>query len=470
MAHLLMQRALNHELRDTRTELRVTNQSTKDFVRNFNLFMQNEPKFQKPKITINYCPQRTYKDFAFSKLLENEPKRTQNEPKLKNPKINLFHYLKRTYNIFRDFALSKNKPKQTQNKPNSTIAEKTISRLKNPPTNTNHPHSSPRRTYELDFIHTNPYTTKPRLAVPATMPTAFARSSKMRFTKMHGLGNDYVYVNCFEEKIADPAKLAQIVSNRHFGIGSDGLILICPSETADVRMRIFNADGSEAEMCGNGIRCVAKYVYEHKLAKAGGPFAVPGQPPCPSSLNIETGNGVLKVGLEIDNDDKIQKACVNMGQPILKPADIPVKLAGEKVIEEPIEISGQKLQMTCVSMGNPHAVFFCDDVEQIELEKIGPAVENHQFSPHHTNVQFVHVISPAEFKMRTWERGSGITMACGSGACACAVAAVLLDRAERVCTAHLPGGDLELNWCQQDNCVYMTGPATEAFEGDWPQK
>jgi diaminopimelate epimerase len=234
----------------------------------------------------------------------------------------------------------------------------------------------------------------------------------MRFTKMHGLGNDYVYVNCFEEKIEDPAKLAQIVSDRHFGIGADGLILISPSQTADVRMRMFNADGSEAEMCGNGIRCVAKYAYEHKLAKAGGAFSVPGESPCPASLNIETGNGILTVGLITDSNDKVEKVCVNMGEPMLTPKDIPVKLSGEKVLEEPIEILGQKLLMTCVSMGNPHAIFFCDDVGAIELEKLGPAIENHGLFPNRVNAHFVQVDKPTEFTMRTWERGSGIS--CGS--------------------------------------------------------
>ena len=293
----------------------------------------------------------------------------------------------------------------------------------------------------------------------------------MRFTKMHGLGNDYVYVNCLEEKVENPAKLAQTISDRHRGIGADGLILICPSERADVRMRMFNVDGSEAEMCGNGIRCVAKYTYEHKLAKAGGPFSLPGQPPCCSiSLNIETGNGVLTVGLIIDDNDKVQKVCVNMGQPILTPKDIPVKLTGEKVIEQPIEILGQEFLMTCVSMGNPHVAFFCDDVELIELETLGPAIENHSLFPNRVNVHFVQIDKPTEFTMRTWERGSGITMACGSGACAACVAAVLTGREERICTAHLPGGDLDLNWCEEDNCVYMTGPAVEVFEGIWPEK
>ena len=292
----------------------------------------------------------------------------------------------------------------------------------------------------------------------------------MRFTKMHGLGNDYVYVNCFEEKVENPIKLAQIVSDRHTGIGSDGLVLIARSQKADVRMRIFNADGSEAEMSGNGIRCVAKYTYEHKLAEAGSSFLVPGQRPCPASLNIETGNGVLSVGLIIDDSNKVQKVCVNMGQPILTPKDIPVELAGEKVVEEPIEILRRKLSMTCVSMGNPHAVFFCDDVDAIELEKIGPVIEEHRLFPNRINVNFVQVLGQDEFKMRTWERGSGITMACGTGACACCVAANLTGRCERVCTAHLSGGDLDLNWCEEDNCVYMTGPAVEVFEGIWPEK
>ena len=292
----------------------------------------------------------------------------------------------------------------------------------------------------------------------------------MRFTKMHGLGNDYIYVNCVEEKIDNPTKLAQIVSDRHCGIGADGMILIYPSETADVRMRIFNADGSEAEMCGNGIRCVAKYAYEHELADAGGPFSVPGQPPFPASLNIETSNGVLTVGLIIDDDDKVSEVCVNMGQPILAAKDIPVKLPVKELIEQPMQFQGRAFVMTCVSMGNPHAVFFRDDVGLIQLETLGPTIENHSIFPQRTNVHFVQVLSRQEFTMRTWERGSGITLACGTGASACCVAAVLTDRCERICTAHLPGGDLDLNWCEEDNCVYMTGPAVEVFEGIWPEK
>jgi diaminopimelate epimerase len=292
----------------------------------------------------------------------------------------------------------------------------------------------------------------------------------MRFTKMHGLGNDYVYVNCFEEKVENPATLAEKVSDRHRGIGADGLILISPSQTADVRMRIFNADGSEAEMCGNGIRCVAKYAYEHKLAKAGEAFSVPGQQSFPASLKIETGNGVLTVGLTIDESHKVRTVCVNMGRPILTPKDILVNLNGEKIIDYPIEILGRELLMTCVSMGNPHAVFFCDDVESIELEKLGPAIENHKLFPNRTNIHFVQIDKTTEFTMRTWERGSGITMACGTGACACCVAAVLTGRQERICIGHLPGGDLGLSWCPEDNCVYMTGPAVEVFEGTWPER
>jgi diaminopimelate epimerase len=290
----------------------------------------------------------------------------------------------------------------------------------------------------------------------------------MKFTKMHGAGNDFIYVNCFKEKIKKPDKLAKIICDRHTGVGSDGLILICPSSKADARMRLFNADGSEAELSGNGIRCLAKYVYEHKIAKSKGRLVMPGQPPLPASLRIETGRGVLAVGLILDNNKKVRKVCVNMGQPILSPADIPVKLSGEKIIEKPIEISGRQLLMTCVSMGNPHAVFFCDDVSSIELEKLGPAIENHSLFPNRTNVHFVQVDSKNKLTMRTWERGCGETLACGTGACACCVSGVLTGRMNRKCTAHLSGGDLELFWSEQDNCVYMTGPAVEIFNGNWP--
>jgi diaminopimelate epimerase len=289
----------------------------------------------------------------------------------------------------------------------------------------------------------------------------------MNFTKMHALGNDYVYVDCFKETINDPVSLSKVVSDRHTGIGADGLILIGPSKIADVRMRIFNADGSEAEMCGNGIRCVAKYTYEHKLANARPKFAVRGGKTFPASLKIETGNGVLTVGLLMDSRDLVQEVCVNMGCPILTPKNIPVNLPGAKILEFPVDVLGQKLLISCVSMGNPHAVIFCDNVDVVDLARLGPVMENHPLFPKRINVHFVQIKGPAEFKMRTWERGSGITMACGTGACASAVAAILTGRQERACTALLPGGSLNLYWSEHDNCVYMTGPAVEVFHGIW---
>lgn len=293
------------------------------------------------------------------------------------------------------------------------------------------------------------------------------RRQNMKFAKMQGIGNDYVFVDCFRERVANPAKTARAISDRHFGVGSDGLILICPSKKADARMRIFNADGSEAEMCGNGIRCVAKYVYEHKLAKAGSAVLMGNGTKYPASLKIETGAGILTVGLALRG--KIaQKVCVNMGEPRFRPKELPVKLAGERVIEHPIVAAAGGLLMTCVSMGNPHAVFFCDDVAAVELERIGPAIETHELFPKRTNVHFVEIKNRNEFTMRTWERGSGITLACGTGACACAVAAAITGRCNRASTAHLPAGQLQLNWSTEDNCVYMTGPAVEVFQGVWP--
>lgn len=287
----------------------------------------------------------------------------------------------------------------------------------------------------------------------------------MNFTKMHGLGNDYVYVDCFSQQLRDPAKLAVALSDRHKGIGADGLILICPSEVADAGMVMFNSDGTQAEMCGNGIRCVAKYVYDHKLAAAGDEFSVPGHGSFDASLQIETLRGVLKVGLEIGDNDKVSAVCVNMGQPILNAADIPVDLSVDNVIDQDLEVMGTHFSMTCVSMGNPHTVFFCDHVWDVDLERIGPLVENHELFPQRTNVHFVQVGAPDEFTMRTWERGSGITMACGTGACASAVAGVLTGKCANKVMAHLPGGSLDLYWCREDNCVYMTGPAVEVFSG-----
>jgi len=297
----------------------------------------------------------------------------------------------------------------------------------------------------------------------------------MRFTKMHALGNDYVYVNGFVEKVPDPAATARIVSDRHFGIGADGLILILPSEKADVRMRMFNADGSEAEMCGNGIRCVAKYAYDHGLCRR-------------NPMRIETGRGVLTLSLEV-KDGKVQRATVNMGEPVLKLADVPVDrdhvaLSQEAhvysfVVTRPstmdeIVATGKAesrpvaaVHATFVSMGNPHAVVYVPDVKAVDVAALGPLIEHHPAFPRRINAHWVQVHTRHEVTMRTWERGSGITLACGTGACAVCVAGVLRGRTERKIVAHLPGGDLELEWRQNDNNVYMTGPATEVFSGEW---
>jgi diaminopimelate epimerase len=282
----------------------------------------------------------------------------------------------------------------------------------------------------------------------------------MRFTKMHCIGNDYVYVNGFAEQVEDPPALAKAISDRHFGVGSDGLILILPSTTADVRMRMFNADGSEAEMCGNGVRCVAKYAYDHKLTDK-------------NPMRVETGRGVLSLQLEVAGD-KVERVTVNMGEPILKLADSPVDrekvTAGSDEHRYRIALTAgnEPLEAAFVSMGNPHAVIYVDDVAKVDLARLGPMIENHKAFPRRINAHFVQVISPDEVIMRTWERGSGITLACGTGACAVAVAGVRTGRSGRKILAHLPGGDLSLEWRESDNNVYMTGPATEVFEGTWP--
>lgn len=298
----------------------------------------------------------------------------------------------------------------------------------------------------------------------------------MQFTKMHGAGNDYIYVNSFKEKVCDPAALAVVVSDRHKGIGGDGLVLICPTDKADVQMRMFNADGSESEMCGNAVRCVAKYSYDNGLVKtkdlADSIMADSLKIACPQAQNLGlihvlTGNGVLPIGLAIING-KVEQACVNMGSPILKAEKIPTTLTGENVINYPITIYGNIFEMTCVSMGNPHAVVYCEDVAAVELEKIGPAFEHDKLFPRRVNVHFVQIVSKNEVIMRTWERGSGITLACGTGASAVCVAGVLTGKGNTKITAHLPGGDLNLNWQENTNIVYLTGPATEVFSGIWP--
>jgi diaminopimelate epimerase len=277
----------------------------------------------------------------------------------------------------------------------------------------------------------------------------------MRFTKMHGSGNDYVYVDCFSEQVLDAAALARKVSDRHLGVGSDGLILICPSKTADVGMRIFNADGSEAQMCGNGIRCVAKYAYDHGLSHA-------------NPMRVETASGVKTIDLVLGPDGKVAAATVDMGEPVLYSQAIPVNFPLERVIDEPIRTSKGDYKMTCVSMGNPHAVIFVEDVAAVPLESLGPEIEGDALFPQRVNVHFVQVRSREEVVMRTWERGSGATLACGSGASAACVAGVLTGRTGREICAHLPGGELRLRWHQDNQHVYLTGPAAEVFSGEWP--
>lgn len=278
----------------------------------------------------------------------------------------------------------------------------------------------------------------------------------MRFTKMHGIGNDYVYVNCFDEPFPkDPAELARRIADRHFGVGGDGLILICPSDSdADARMRMFNADGSESEMCGNGLRCVAKFVYDHGINRS-------------EKLQIQTGRGNLAVDLEISGGKAI-RARVNMGQPILEGPKIPTKLAGNPPLDAPLTVDGRSLLVTCVSMGNPHCVTYVERADDELVLGFGPKIEHHALFPARVNVEFVEIISPAEVRQRTWERGSGETLACGTGASAVCVAGVLTGRTERRIINHLRGGDLELEWNAADNCVYKTGPAVEVFSGDWP--
>jgi len=275
----------------------------------------------------------------------------------------------------------------------------------------------------------------------------------MKFTKMQGAGNDYVYVNCFEEKVENPADVAQKVSNRNFGIGSDGLILIMPSSVADVRMRMFNSDGSESEMCGNGIRCVAKYAYDHGIVDT-------------KEITAETGAGILTLQLFTNAANKVDKVRVNMGEPRLVRAEIPMLGDGSsRVVDEPLNILHSTFRITCVSMGNPHCVIFVDDVEDFPVEKYGPLIENHEMFPRRTNVEFVQVISRSEVRQRTWERGAGETLACGTGASAVTVACVLNGLTERTIVNHLSGGDLEMEW-PENGPVFMTGPAVEVFTGE----
>jgi diaminopimelate epimerase len=275
----------------------------------------------------------------------------------------------------------------------------------------------------------------------------------MRFTKMHGAGNDYVYVNAFEERLpADLPALARAISDRHFGVGGDGLVLIGPSERADARMRMFNLDGSESEMCGNAVRCVAKYLHDHGLARK-------------DQLRIETGRGVLTLRV-LTEHGKVARVRVNMGPPILKSADIPTALPGDPPVRVPLEVAGRRIEVTCVSMGNPHCVTFLDEITDDWVHRIGPQIEKHPAFPRKVNAEFIQILSRGEMNMRVWERGSGETLACGTGACASTVAAVLNGLTDRTVLCHLPGGDLTLEWAESGE-VYMTGPAAEVFSGEW---
>ena len=278
----------------------------------------------------------------------------------------------------------------------------------------------------------------------------------MKFTKMHGLGNDYVYVNCFEEKIDNPSAVARFVSDRHFGIGSDGLIMINPSKTADFEMEMYNADGSRGEMCGNGIRCVAKYVYDYGLTDK-------------TQISVETLGGIKYLDLTVE-DGKVSLVKVDMGKPELEADLIPIISEREQVIDEPIEVDGKEYHMTGVSMGNPHDVVFMDDIKNLEIEKIGPLFENHERFPNRINTEFVNVIDRHTAQMRVWERGSGETLACGTGACAVAVACILNGLTENTVTVKLLGGDLRIEWDREKNTVYMTGPAEVSFDGVWKEK
>lgn len=274
----------------------------------------------------------------------------------------------------------------------------------------------------------------------------------MRFTKMQGLGNDYVYVNGFEEKIANPSEMAVKMSNRNFGVGSDGLILINPSEKADFEMEMYNADGSRGEMCGNGIRCVGKYVYDYGLTEK-------------TQISVETLGGIKYLDLTV-KEGKVTQVRVDMGTPILTSEKVPVVAEEENAVDIPILVEGKEYRMTCVSMGNPHAVVFMEDIESLEIEKIGPKFENHERFPNRVNTEFVKVLDQKTASMRVWERGSGETLACGTGACAVAVACILGGYTENKVTVKLLGGDLLIEWDRDQNKIYMTGPAEVVFDGE----
>ena len=274
----------------------------------------------------------------------------------------------------------------------------------------------------------------------------------MKFTKMQGIGNDYVYVNCFRETVEHPGEVAAKISDRHFGIGSDGLILICPSEVADFRMDMYNSDGSQGAMCGNGIRCVAKYVYDYGLTDK-------------TQISVETKSGIKYLELML-KDHKAALIKVDMGAPILEPCRIPVTLPGESVVDQMLQVKGNDYRITCVSMGNPHCIVPVQDVEGLKIEQIGPCFESHEIFPDRVNTEFIRVLDRRTVQMRVWERGAGETWACGTGACAVAVACVLNGWTENEITVKLRGGDLQICWDQEKNTVFMTGPAETVFDGE----
>ena len=276
----------------------------------------------------------------------------------------------------------------------------------------------------------------------------------MRFTKMQGAGNDYVYVNCFEQTVENAPELARRISDRHFGVGSDGLILIAPSDVADVQMIMYNADGSRAQMCGNGIRCVGKYAHDRGLTDK-------------TVLTVETLAGIKTLTLHLGPDGQTESVTVDMGEPVLAPARIPVRADGARAVDISVEAAGRTWRATCVSMGNPHAVIFVRDVDSLDLPKIGPEFEHHALFPERTNTEFCQVLPDGALKMRVWERGAGETLACGTGACATLVAANLTERSGRAATLKLRGGDLAISWDVQNNHIFMTGPATFVFDGEY---
>ena len=274
----------------------------------------------------------------------------------------------------------------------------------------------------------------------------------IKFTKMQGLGNDYVYIDAINQKIEDESSLAKFVSNRHFGIGSDGLILICKSDVADFKMRMFNSDGSEAEMCGNGIRCVAKFVYDKKLTNK-------------TTLTIETLAGIKQLKLNT-KEEKVETVRVDMGEPIFEPEKIPVNSKESPVKNLKLKAEDKEFKFTCVSMGNPHAITFVENVEKFDVEKYGKKLEIDPAFPKKTNVEFIQIVDKNHVKMRVWERGAGETLACGTGASASVIACVLNNLTKRKATVELLGGNLEIEWNEEDNHVYMTGPAVTVFEGE----